>query len=109
MVGVLAISFGIYIFVLKSRDVGFLTYAIFTGLILFQLFLTASQCSLHRRHPPTHVLQNLTPLGSSKGFGNQIERIGFLGGLLLPIGLAALLLGSAFALGIVHDHFLPPP
>lgn len=108
-VGVLAIAFGIYIFIFKSWDSGFWTYTIFAGLILFQLYMTASQYAPHHRYPLKPAFQDLTPPSPPKGLRSRIESLGFVGGLLLPIGFVVLVLGAAIVLGIIHDHFYPPP
>lgn len=108
-VGVLALSFIIYIFVIKTHDAGFWTYTIVGGLIAYQLFTTTAHCLAHRLHPL--VLEPKTPEIQVRktSLRARIEGMSFLSGVFLPIILGGCILGVALVFGVLHDFYFPRP
>ncbi|AZV78723.1 hypothetical protein EBB79_13140 [Parasedimentitalea marina] len=108
-VGVLALLFIIYIFVIKTHDAGFWTYTIVGSLIVYQLFTTTAHCLAHHLHPL--ALKPKAPVFQVRktNLRTRIEGMSFLSGVFLPIILGGFILGVALMLGVLHDLYFPRP
>ncbi|MGR3676969.1 MAG: hypothetical protein ACU0AZ_03150 [Paracoccaceae bacterium] len=108
-VGVMALSFIIYLFVVQNQLAGFWIYAIIAGLAAVQLVVTASQYLPHHQYPLTPGAQEQQSDPIDKSLRTSIQRMSFLSGAFLPIIFGALFLGTALLLGLFHDLYFPPP
>ncbi len=109
IVGVLALSFIIYFFVIRAHDTGFWTYSIVGSLIAYQLFTTTAHCLAHRLYPLARGPKAPVFQVRKDNLRSRIEGMSFLSGVFLPIILGGFLLGVALVFGILHDFYFPRP